>query len=141
MIEQLRHDDVSFRIHATKNLARISKALGEERTREELIPFIVDSTDDEDEVLLAMAESVGQLIDHVGGPDHIHQLLAPLEALTACEEGAVRDRAVESIQKITKTMPKDSLEDHFVPFLQRLAVRDWFTTRMSATALFHHIYR
>lgn len=30
----------------------------------------------------------------------------PLEALTACEEGAVRDRAVESIQRVTRAMPK-----------------------------------
>ncbi len=140
MIEHLRHDDVNFRIRATKNLGRISKALGQERTREELIPFIVDSTDDEDEVLLAMAEAVGTLLEHVGGAEYIYQLLVPLEALTACEEGAVRDRAVESIHKITKAMPKQSLLDHFVPFLQRLADRDWFTTRMSATALFQQVY-
>ena len=30
----------------------------------------------------------------------------PLEALTACEEGAVRDRAVESIRGVAKAMPK-----------------------------------
>ena len=54
-----RHDDIGYRISATKNLGRISKALGPERTRDELIPFLVDSTDDEDEVLLAMAEALG----------------------------------------------------------------------------------
>ena len=35
----------------------------------------------------------------------------------------------------------NSLVDHFLPFLRRLAERDWFTTRMSATALFRHAYR
>lgn len=56
-----RHDDVGFRIHATRQLPRIARALGAERTREELIPFVVDSTDDEDEVLLTLAEAFGAL--------------------------------------------------------------------------------
>lgn len=60
-----RHDDVGLRVTATKNLARIAKALGPERTKEELIPFLVDSTDDEDEVLLVMAEAIGG--SHVDG--------------------------------------------------------------------------
>ena len=60
-----RHDDVGFRIHATRQLPRISRALGAERTREELIPFVVDSTDDEDEVLLTLAEAVGTSLGFV----------------------------------------------------------------------------
>jgi serine/threonine-protein phosphatase 2A regulatory subunit A len=43
-----------------KNVARIAKALGPDRVREELIPFLVDSTDDEDEVLLVMSEALGE---------------------------------------------------------------------------------
>lgn len=102
-----RHDDVGFRIHATRQLPRIARALGAERTREELIPFVTDSTDDEDEVLLALAETIGHLNDgHVGGEEHLHLLLLPLEALTACEEGAVRERAVASIRTVTEAMPK-----------------------------------
>jgi serine/threonine-protein phosphatase 2A regulatory subunit A len=141
LIEQLRHNDLDYRVNATKHLCTISRALGEERTREELIPFIMDSTDDEDEVLLAMAEALGDLVDCLGGPEHVHQLLVPLEALTACEEGVVRERAVESILKVGTAMSREAKGDHLLPFLRRLADRDWFTTRMSATALFEHVYR
>lgn len=35
-------------------------ALGEERTRTELIPFLTETIYDEDEVLLALAEQLGQ---------------------------------------------------------------------------------
>ena len=58
---------MGFRIHATRQLPRISRALGAERTREELIPFVVDSTDDEDEVLLTLAEAVGASLSSVIG--------------------------------------------------------------------------
>jgi len=39
-------------------LCRIANALGPERTREELVPFLKDTTDDDDEVLLVIAEKV-----------------------------------------------------------------------------------
>ena len=48
---------------------------------QELLPFLTDGVDDEDEVLLAMATSLGKLIEHVGGPIHAHNLLPPLELL------------------------------------------------------------
>jgi serine/threonine-protein phosphatase 2A regulatory subunit A len=37
-----------------KRLGTIALALGEERTRNELIPFLTDSNDDEDEVRAAV---------------------------------------------------------------------------------------
>jgi serine/threonine-protein phosphatase 2A regulatory subunit A len=40
LIDQLKHDDVHFRVSASSNLARIAAALGPERTRDELIPFL-----------------------------------------------------------------------------------------------------
>jgi len=40
LIDQLKHDDVHFRVSASSNLTRIAAALGPERTRDELIPFL-----------------------------------------------------------------------------------------------------
>ncbi len=48
--------------------------------------------EDEDEVLLALAEELGKLIDHVGGKENVHVLLVPLETLCAMEEALVRDK-------------------------------------------------
>jgi len=52
----------------------------------------IESIDDEDEVLLALAEELGNLIDHVGGPAYAHCLLSPLENLAAVEETVVREK-------------------------------------------------
>lgn len=43
-----------------------------------------------DEVLLAMAEELGKLAEHVGGAEHAQVLLLPLETLCAPEEAMVR---------------------------------------------------
>jgi len=48
---------------------------------QELLPFLTDGVDDEDDVLAAVAASLGKLVHLVGGPKHVHTLLAPLEIL------------------------------------------------------------
>lgn len=40
LIDELRHDDVSLRLNAIKRLNTIALALGPQRTRDELIPFL-----------------------------------------------------------------------------------------------------
>lgn len=52
----------------------------------------IDSVEDEDEVLTALAEELGNFVEYVGGPEYGHVLLAPLENLAAIEEPLVRDK-------------------------------------------------
>ena len=40
LIDELKHEDVSLRINAIRRLSTIALALGFERTREELVPFL-----------------------------------------------------------------------------------------------------
>jgi serine/threonine-protein phosphatase 2A regulatory subunit A len=40
LIDELKHDDVLLRLNAIHRLSTIALALGPERTREELIPFL-----------------------------------------------------------------------------------------------------
>lgn len=53
---------------------------------------IIDSIDDEDEILLAVAEELGRFVNFVGGPEFAHTLLPPLENLSAVEEVLVREK-------------------------------------------------
>lgn len=56
-----------------------------------LTPF-AESVEDEDEVLVALSEELGNFIEYVGGPQWGHVLLSPLENLAAIEEPVVRDK-------------------------------------------------
>ena len=53
---------------------------------------IIESVEDEDEVLVALSEELGSFTDYVGGPQWGHVLLSPLENLAAIEEPVVRDK-------------------------------------------------
>jgi hypothetical protein len=44
LIDELRHDDVSLRLNAIKRLNTIALALGPQRARDELIPFLDGKT-------------------------------------------------------------------------------------------------
>merc|ERR1712050_219823 len=102
LIDELRNEDVQLRLNSIKKLSTIALALGVERTRSELIPFLTDTIYDEDEVLLALAEQLGTFPPLVGGPDHVHCLLPPLESLATVEETIVRDKAVGSLRTIAE---------------------------------------
>lgn len=82
MIEKVIHIFVfiffQLRLNSIKKLSTIALALGIERTRSELIPFLTETIYDEDEVLLALAEQLGTFTPLVGGPEYVHCLLVIL---------------------------------------------------------------
>ena len=56
MIDELKSVDQKKRINSVKNLGTVAIALGPERTRQELLPYILELMDDDEEVLLTLAE-------------------------------------------------------------------------------------
>ncbi|CAM9114553.1 unnamed protein product, partial [Ectocarpus fasciculatus] len=141
LIDQLKHDDAQMRVNASRSLVQIARALGPERTRNELIPFLTESLDDEDEVLQVLSEQLRELIPFMGSADHAHLLLRPLETLIMVEESTVREAALSSMEAVLNSMTSDQLAEQYVPLLNRLATNDWFTSRMSSAALFHIAYK
>ncbi|KAI7868704.1 armadillo-type protein [Spinellus fusiger] len=136
LVDELKNEDVQLRLNAIRNLGTIAMALGPHRTRDELIPFLNDSIDDEDEVLLAVADELAKFTDYIGGPEYAHHILGPLENLSAVEEVLVRDKAVESLSKIVGFLNPSQIEHYFMPLLKRLSTGEWFTSRISATGLY-----
>ena len=54
---------------------------------------LLDLMDDEEEVLLALAEVLGpQFLDYVGGPAHALHIIKILEKLCQLDESTVRDK-------------------------------------------------
>lgn len=53
--------------------------------------MLLELLDDEDDVLVVLADQLSQLVDSVGGTDYAHCLLTPLENLSTVEEPSVRE--------------------------------------------------
>lgn len=118
--DELKSDEPLRRLNSITRLSTIAVALGEDRTRTELVPFLAENTDDEDEVLLAQAEQLGTFVPYVGGPAYAHMLLPLLETLATVEETVVRDKAVESLCKVGSQLPDSSVNEYLVPLIKVL---------------------
>jgi serine/threonine-protein phosphatase 2A regulatory subunit A len=131
---------LTVRAAAFEKIDIIAKALGEQRTRDELIPFLTEFVDDEDEVLTILASKLGDLLELIGGPEHMHLLLVSLEALVVVEEITVRNKALEVVNNVASLMSVGTVREYMMPLLKRLATSFWFTSRISSCALFCAIH-
>jgi len=141
LIDELRNEDIGPRLKATKQLTTIALALGPERTREELLPFLKEAAYDEDEILLCLVEQIGKFVPYVGGKEFAYTILPCLEQLSASEEAIVRDKTTEVLSHLcTKHLPKEHVEQYFLPAVKRLAAGQWFSSRCSSCSLFSPAY-
>jgi len=137
LIDELRHDDLPRRKNAIQNLGVIAAALGEERTRDELLPFLgSEVVDEEEELLICLADIIPTLVEHVGGPEYAHHLMPTLEELANKEEAIVRTKATSALCRIGRQMPLSMLKKQYASLIVRLSSHDWFPSRISATGLF-----
>ena len=92
-IEELKSDDPNLKINAVQKIQQISVILGPDRTREELVPYLVDiieECDNDEEFLLKMADEITNLKGKIGGAQNIIKLVEPLEILSSMEEQSIR---------------------------------------------------
>ncbi|KAN0060547.1 protein phosphatase 2A structural subunit [Thecaphora frezii] len=141
LIEELKSDNVTLRLNAIHCISTIALTLGPKRARNELIPFLQDLLDNEDEVLLVLAKELGSgFVEYLGGPSFAHLLLGPLENLAAIEEMVVHEKALELITKIAEVLSEAQVAKYYLPLLNQLTSSDWFTSQTSATLLYAAIY-
>ncbi|ESL06718.1 serine/threonine protein phosphatase 2A regulatory subunit [Trypanosoma rangeli SC58] len=100
MINNLRSEDPEERLTSMRGIHLIASTLGSGRTRDELLPYLTDYLDENDEVLRVFANALGTMLQEVGGVDHVQSILLPLEVLSSLDEITVRDEAVTSLQTI-----------------------------------------
>lgn len=102
MIDELKSDEKKKRIESVNNLSTIAVALGMERTRNELLPYILELMDDDDQVLVQLAEVLnGNFLQYIGGPLFAPHLLKVQERLCEIEETVVRDKVSPELSSLT----------------------------------------
>ena len=139
LMEELTSDNPQQCIQCISRLRVIGLALGQEKTRSDLLPFLngeIEAGKFTDEVQVSIAEVLGSFSEFVGPSSEAHCLFPPLEALCSVEESTVRDQAVASINQVGVQLSAEQLRTHLAPIVLRLARnKDWFTPRVSACGL------
>ena len=82
---------------SAQKLCIVAKALGAERSRSELLPFIVERLEniiDKDDMLAIVAEQLGEFVNYVGGAEFSSCLISPLVSIAEVDETCVRDKVL-----------------------------------------------
>ncbi|KAK6205592.1 armadillo-type protein [Scheffersomyces amazonensis] len=137
LMDELKHDDVSNRVDAMQKLDTIAIALGPERTLKELLPFLKDvAQDDEEEVFAVLASKLGDFIPLIGGHQYCEPLIQILTILASMEEPIVRDKAIDSLNKISLELTVEELNNIFLSLIQSLSTGDWFSKKIASCGLY-----
>jgi serine/threonine-protein phosphatase 2A regulatory subunit A len=92
-------------------------------------------------VLAALADSLKDMVDYIGGSQYIMSIVTPLEYLTSIEETTVRETAIESIKKILNGVKIKDHEPQIKIMLNKMMSSDWFTSKISCVCLSAPIYK
>eukprot|EP01083_Nonionella_stella_P206758 751740_1 len=161
--EDLKDDNVEVQLDAIRALPTISLALGCERTATELFACLdkycfpvevqaakspeaysnTDSLAAKEEVLCCIATQLGELelIEYCGGSGMASKYMLPLlEKLSMVEETVIRQAAISSLNRICGKLNIEDVRSVGMQILVKLAEADWFTSRVSASALTPCLY-
>ena len=79
----------------------IAIALGPEKCRAILIPFIESLQEEDDEILIPLLQTIPSLINFIGGPAYAHLLLELIfNNINRYKEEESRETMIESLKKI-----------------------------------------
>eukprot|EP01006_Ploeotia_vitrea_P037698 TRINITY_DN66159_c8_g1_i1.p1 TRINITY_DN66159_c8_g1~~TRINITY_DN66159_c8_g1_i1.p1 ORF type:complete len:635 (-),score=403.33 TRINITY_DN66159_c8_g1_i1:1975-3879(-) len=138
---ELKEDEYEVIIRAMEKISIVASALGAERTRNELLPYLMEAGDeDNDEAQAVVARQLGSFVPLVGGPAHAHVLLPLLEFQAGLEETVVRQAAVTSLNTVIAQMPAKDVKERVMPVVRRLAGNDFFCARVSVCGVLATVY-
>jgi len=142
LIEDLKNPETKIKINAIHNLREISFALGRERTRKELLPYLKSCIDEEeDEALVELAKILGNFIDCIGGINYIKELFNILEAILIVDDPNIRKETINSLKKTINQIEKfDFIENDIMEIIIRLGENENINQKISSLHIIIFIY-
>jgi serine/threonine-protein phosphatase 2A regulatory subunit A len=143
LLEDLQSADTKTKKNAVQNLRGISLALGRERTRKELLPYLNSCIDEEeDEIIIELAKVLSNFIDCIGGKQYIKELFNLLEVILAIDEPFVIKESINSIKLIVKQIGKVSeVENDLISMINNLYSTDDINQKKSAMNLLIFLFK
>ena len=143
LLEDLQNPDIKIKKNAFQNLRGISLALGRERTRKELLPYLKSCIDEEeDEIIIELAKVLSNFIDCIGGKQYIKELLNLLEIILTIDDHFVRIEIINTIKSVVKQIGKVSeIESDLITIINNLYNSEDINQKKSAMNLLIFLYK
>ena len=143
LLEDLQNPDIKIKKNAFQNLRGISLALGRERTRKELFPYLKSCIDEEeDEIIIELAKILSNFIDCIGGKQYIKELLNLIEIIFTIDDHFVRIEILNTIKSVIKQVGKVSeIEEDLMSIINNLYNSEDINQKKSAMNLLIFLFK
>lgn len=102
LIEEFKSGSINEKIHSAKNINTIILCLGQKRTIEEFVPFLIDYCEDEEvSVILEINNQIINVIKFLD-PNNISDSIHLWIKLSLMEEMTIKTNCIDSLQHIVK---------------------------------------
>ena len=144
LLEDLQSQDNKTKINAIHNLQQISLALGCEATRKELLPYLKNciNNEEEDEILIELTKNLSKFLDCIGGIKYINELLNLFEVLLSIDEPSIRKEAINSLSEILKQIDDiKEIEKDLMNLIKKFYLSDDVNQKLSSMNLIVIVYK
>ncbi|OHT11584.1 HEAT repeat family protein [Tritrichomonas foetus] len=138
--EDIKTNSIHERLFTAGNMWLVAAALGPEKTRGDLIPFLMKENHFEGEIKAIIAEQLGDFVKYVGGPQHASVLINPLRNLIDSEEIFVREKAIDSLASVCSCIPGSSRDTTITNLISTLFQAPFTTSRIAGCSLLPKLY-
>jgi len=135
LLEKLSSEDVQVRLNTVRKIPALALKIGPARTQSELFSALLPATNDEEEVLIALAETIQEVAEQACRGPEFANALDVLEALAISEEPSVREKTAEVFVHLMEFAVPE-----FAACIENLAHSEWFTARSTAAAVLPALY-
>ena len=134
LLEDLKNSETKIKINAVHNLRGISLALGRERTRRELLPYLISCLEEEeDETLIELSKIFSNFLDCVGGKQYIKEIFHIIEKLLSIDEPNIRKESINSLKNtISKIGAVSEIENDLMEMIFNLSEKNNICQQISS---------
>ncbi|OMJ76495.1 hypothetical protein SteCoe_24117 [Stentor coeruleus] len=136
--EEIGSDEIYVKVNSIHRLKTIATILGSEAVKQQLMPYLATLIHEDEEVLFALAQSLGDIYPFVQQTPS--SLLSLLESLAGLDETVVREQAVKTLSEISKSLSDSDISNLFIPIVMKIAAAENFSSRISACGLIAAAY-
>ena len=144
LLEDLQSQETKIKINAIHNLRGISLALGCEATKKELLPYLKNcvNNEEEDEVLIELAKVLSNFLDCIGGKENIKDLLGLFEVILTIDEPTIRKEAINSLKETIQQIGNiQYIEKDIMDIINKFYIVDDVNQKLSALNLIIVVYK
>ena len=121
IIKNLQSKDSTIKKEAFSNIKKLGESFGQEKFRQEVLPYIINCIDIEDEIsTMEITKNLNTIIECIGGRKFINEIFPLIEKIFQCDDLDVRNELIENLNNIFSTIKFYEIEKEVINLINKL---------------------